>query len=175
MDYSQFQESPGYQFAQDEAQRAIERSAAARGDIVSGRTLKELDERSQQIANQQYGSYLNRLGGLFGTSFGAGQASAQVPFNVAAQTVPLDIYGQQVMAQGNIARTAGIGSGVGALVQTAADIATGGATSGLGGMGGATGATAGGAGLFQGGAGGFGGVPFGGFGQYTGVPFAGGY
>lgn len=112
-DYSQFQESPGYQFAQDEAQKATERSAAARGGLVSGRTLKELDERSQQVANQQFQNYLGNLGGLFGTSFSAGEAKSNVPFEVAAQTTPLDIYSQQAMGEGNIARVAGLGSGIG--------------------------------------------------------------
>lgn len=59
-----FQTSPGYQFAQDEGIRATEGGAAARGGLLSGGTLKALQERGQGLANQEYGSYLDRFLGL---------------------------------------------------------------------------------------------------------------
>lgn len=61
-----FEASPGYQFRQDEARKATERSAAARGRQLSGATLKSLTEYSQGIASQEFGNWWNQLGGLAG-------------------------------------------------------------------------------------------------------------
>lgn len=55
-----FQQDPGYQFRQAEAQKAIERSAAGAGGLSSGATLDELMQRSQNIAGQEYGNAFNR-------------------------------------------------------------------------------------------------------------------
>lgn len=46
--------SPGYQFQQDEARRAILASASATGALQSGAALKELQDRAQQIALQDF-------------------------------------------------------------------------------------------------------------------------
>lgn len=171
-DYSQFQGSPGYQFAQDEAQKAIERSASARGDIVSGRTLKELDERSQQIANQEFGNYLSQLGGLFGTSFGIGEQKANVPLMTQQLITPMQVNEQGYRGQGNIARTASIGQGLGQInagfQQSGRDLLNV-MTGGMGGFSPAPSSP-----TFQGGFGGYGGIPFGGFSGATGVsnPYA---
>jgi len=70
-----FQTSPGYQFAMDEGIRATEGGAAARGGLLSGGTLKALQARGQGLANQEYGSYLDRFLGL-----------ASLGENAAAQT-----------------------------------------------------------------------------------------
>lgn len=56
---------PGQDFAINEAQRAIERSAAARGGLASGNTLAALQDRAQGIASQNFLShYLNPLMGV---------------------------------------------------------------------------------------------------------------
>lgn len=59
-----FRTDPGYGFAFDEGMRATEGSAAARGGLLSGGTLKALQRRGQGMADQQYGSYLDRFMGL---------------------------------------------------------------------------------------------------------------
>ena len=51
---------PGYQFRQDEARKALEGSAAARGALLSGGNLKALQSRSQDLASQEYGQAWNR-------------------------------------------------------------------------------------------------------------------
>jgi hypothetical protein len=56
-----FRTDPGYGFAFDEGMRATEGSAAARGGLLSGGTLKALQRRGQGMADQQYGSYLDRF------------------------------------------------------------------------------------------------------------------
>jgi len=81
-----FQTSPGYDFAMDEGIRATEGGAAARGGLLSGGTLKALQARGQGLANQEYGSYLDRFLGLANMgqnsaaqtgSFTAGSAARQ--------------------------------------------------------------------------------------------------
>ena len=76
---------PGQQFAIDESQRAVERSAAARGGLVSGGTLAELQNRALGITNQNFASnFLNPLLGLAGGNAGqtAGQQALQFGVNV---------------------------------------------------------------------------------------------
>lgn len=50
----------GYQFALDEGKKAVENSAAARGSLLSGNTLKELSDRATGTASQFYGDAYNR-------------------------------------------------------------------------------------------------------------------
>lgn len=51
---------PGYRFAADEGRRAREASAASRGDLRSGGTLRSLERYGQNIGAQQYQSVYNR-------------------------------------------------------------------------------------------------------------------
>lgn len=52
--------SPGYQFRFGEGQRAIESSAAARGSLMSGGTLKDLARFGQGIAADDFNQSFNR-------------------------------------------------------------------------------------------------------------------
>lgn len=56
-----FMADPGYQFRMDEGAKALERSAAARGGLMSGGTLKELTRYGQGVASQEYGSAYDRF------------------------------------------------------------------------------------------------------------------
>lgn len=51
---------PGYQFSQREGQRALENSAAARGLLYSGGTLKDIAQWNQGLAETQYNNVFNR-------------------------------------------------------------------------------------------------------------------
>lgn len=53
--------SPGYQFRMDEGNRAIENSAAAKGMLMSGGTLKDIDRFSQGLAADDYNDQFNRM------------------------------------------------------------------------------------------------------------------
>jgi hypothetical protein len=50
----------GYQFALDEGTKGIENSAAARGGLMSGNTLKALTKYKTGLANQAYGEAFDR-------------------------------------------------------------------------------------------------------------------
>jgi len=56
---------PGYQFRLEQGQKALERSAAARGGLFSGRAAKDLTNYSQGMASQEYGNAYNRAYGRF--------------------------------------------------------------------------------------------------------------
>lgn len=55
---------PGYQFRQQESQRAIERGAMSKGYGMSGNMQAALQQRSQDIASSEYNNIINRLIGL---------------------------------------------------------------------------------------------------------------
>lgn len=62
-EYQGFKATPGYQFALEQGQAAIDGSAAARGNVFSGATLKAQQEYGTGLANQEYNNFLNRLTG----------------------------------------------------------------------------------------------------------------
>lgn len=55
-----FQQDPGYAFRQAEGMKALERSAAARGNLLSGSTLKGVQRFGQDLASQEYQNAFNR-------------------------------------------------------------------------------------------------------------------
>ena len=56
----QFQADPGYAFRLGEGQKALERSAAARGGLLSGGTGKALQRFGQDYGSQEYTNAFNR-------------------------------------------------------------------------------------------------------------------
>ena len=53
-------EDPGYAFRLKEGQQALERSAAARGGLISGGALKAATRFGQEMGSQEYGNAYNR-------------------------------------------------------------------------------------------------------------------
>lgn len=77
-----WQTSPGYQFRLEEGEKALERGAAARSGLLSGRQSKALQRYGQDTASLEYDKILGRLGGLVdkgaaAASQSSGQAFAQ--------------------------------------------------------------------------------------------------
>lgn len=56
-----FERSPDYQFALEQGIKARDRSAAAKGMLLSGGAERELAEFSSGLASQNFGNYFNRL------------------------------------------------------------------------------------------------------------------
>lgn len=56
----QFQADPGYAFRLGEGLKALERSAAARGGLMSGATGKALQRYGQEMGSQEYQNAFNR-------------------------------------------------------------------------------------------------------------------
>lgn len=55
-----FTADPGYAFRMSESMKALERSAAARGGLLSGATLKGTQRYGQDLASQEYQNAFNR-------------------------------------------------------------------------------------------------------------------
>lgn len=56
----QFQQDPGYAFRLAEGQKALDRSAAARGGLISGGALKAASRYGQEMGSQEYQNAFNR-------------------------------------------------------------------------------------------------------------------
>ena len=60
---SDYQADPGYGFRMSEGLKALDRSAASRGNLLSGSTLKGATRYSQDLASQEYNNAYNRYVG----------------------------------------------------------------------------------------------------------------
>lgn len=58
----QFQADPGYAFRMSEGMKGLERSAAARGGLLSGGALKNIQRFGQDLASQEFQNAFNRYG-----------------------------------------------------------------------------------------------------------------
>jgi hypothetical protein len=56
----QYKQDPGYAFRLAEGQKALERSAAARGGLISGGALKAAERYGQDMGSQEYMNAFNR-------------------------------------------------------------------------------------------------------------------
>jgi hypothetical protein len=56
----QFQQDPGYAFRMREGLKALDRSAAARGGLLSGNQLRGVTQFGQDLASQEYTNAFNR-------------------------------------------------------------------------------------------------------------------
>lgn len=83
--FDRFRSTPGYQFRLDEGRKATEASAAARGGLNSGSTLKALLRYGQNVADQGYNDYWNKLSSLWGGAQTASNAIGQAGQNYASQ------------------------------------------------------------------------------------------
>lgn len=90
---AQFETDPGYAFRLSEGQKALERSAAARGGLLSGATGKALTRYGQEAGSQEYMNAFNRYQteraarlNPLQSMLGAGQTSANVLTQAAGQT-----------------------------------------------------------------------------------------
>lgn len=88
----QFQQDPGYQFRQQEGMKALERSAAARGGLLSGSTMKGIQRFGQDLASQEYQNAFNRYQAEraarlnpLQSLMGSGQSAANVMTGAAGQ------------------------------------------------------------------------------------------
>ena len=89
---SDFQADPGYGFRMSEGMKALERSAAARGGLLSGATLKGITRFGQDTASSEYINAFNRYQtnrsnqlNPLQSLLGSGQTSTNLLSNAAGQ------------------------------------------------------------------------------------------
>jgi hypothetical protein len=70
------QNDPGYQFSVNQATDQAVRAANAAGMGASGNTLQAVTDRAQNMANTEYGGYLDRLAGFVNPQLQATGAAA---------------------------------------------------------------------------------------------------
>lgn len=88
-----YQADPGYGFRMSEGMKALERSAAARGGLLSGATLKGIERFGQGLASEEYLNAFNRYQtnranqlNPLQSLYGSGQTSANALTSAAGQT-----------------------------------------------------------------------------------------
>jgi hypothetical protein len=88
----QFQADPGYGFRLKEGIRALENSAAARGGLLSGNTMRGITRFGQGLASEEYDKAFNRYQAGFASRLnplqalaGVGQTSSNTLTNAAGQ------------------------------------------------------------------------------------------
>jgi hypothetical protein len=84
-DFSSFSTSPDFQFNLGQGQDAINRSAAARGGLLSGAAVKAGATYATGLANQNFGDYVSRLSGVAGAGQAATNATQAAGTNMANQ------------------------------------------------------------------------------------------
>jgi hypothetical protein len=105
----QFQADPGYQFRLSEGMKALERSAAARGGLMSGATGKALQRYGQELGSQEYMNAFNRYQAERAARLGPLQSLAGV-----GQTTAQALGGQASNLGANLGQTymtGGMGAG----------------------------------------------------------------
>ena len=100
-----FKADPSYAFRMSEGMKALERSAAARGGLLSGATLKGIQRYGQDLASTEFQNAFNR--------FQAERAGTLNPFQALAGTAQssANVLGQQAGALGQQLGSNIIGAG----------------------------------------------------------------
>lgn len=91
-----FQAGPGYDYAVAQALQGVDRSGAARGMSMSGNTLMALQDRGNNLANQEYGNWQSKLGGF---------VAPQLQATGASSTGLAGLYGQDSINRVNLNTT----------------------------------------------------------------------
>lgn len=114
--FQRYLDSTGYQFELGQGQNSIASSAAARGGLNSGATLRALQRYGQGLAGQRFDNYLNNLNGITDRGFRAGGAIADAygrSATIASQVIPQGAaVGNSLAQQGQ----SGLFNGLGAVV-----------------------------------------------------------
>lgn len=110
-----FIQSPGYQFRQEEGTKALDRSAASRGLLLSGAQTKAVQKFGQDIASDEYNNYYNQLMGLAGLGGQVQQGTASQNSQLAGVGANATLQGGNLLAQGAAARGSAYMQGANAL------------------------------------------------------------
>jgi hypothetical protein len=144
------QNSAAYQFRLSEGQKALERSAAARGGLASGGFMKGMARFGQGLASDEYGNQWNRLMGL--ANMGQGSANQLGGDSSHYADSGSSLYG--AMGNAEAAGITGAYGGAAGAVRSAGNLATlglggGFASLGIPGLAGAGGGAAAGGGAMS--------------------------
>jgi hypothetical protein len=105
----QFQQDPGYAFRLSEGQKTLDRSAAARGGLISGAALKAAGRYGQEMGSQEYQNAFNRY-----------QTERNAMLNPLQSLAGIGQTTTQQLGQFGAANAANVGNAYGAAGQAAA-------------------------------------------------------
>lgn len=123
-----FQVGPGYEFAMDQGLTALDRRAASRGMLASGNNTLDTINYAQGLANQEYGSWLDRLRGQqeFGANIAGNRSGIITDAAGNVANIQTGVGGAAAdLYAGTGANIAGVYTGTGGQL---ADVATGAGT-----------------------------------------------
>ena len=129
-----YQQDPGYQFRLQEGLKQLQGSAAARGGLLSGATVRGGQKYAQNLASQEYGNayqrYMdqmqnryNMLAAQQGVGFRAGGALADLGSQYAANMSNLGIGAGNVRAQSTLNKAGAWSNALSRSEQKAQDMA----------------------------------------------------
>lgn len=110
--FSNYQTDPSYAWQQQQAVNQVQASAAARGSLFSGGTLRGISDRTQNIANMDYGNYLQRLAGLSERGQNAAAQTGSFGANAASGAANAAYEGGAAQAAGYAGAANGINSAI---------------------------------------------------------------
>jgi hypothetical protein len=125
-----FEADPGYAFRQAEGMKALERSAAARGNLLSGNTMKGIQRFGQDLASQEYGNAFNRFQveraarlNPLQSLMGSGQSAANVMTGATGQAAQnigqMQLGAGQARASGYVGQANALAGALGGIGQAA--------------------------------------------------------
>jgi hypothetical protein len=125
-----FQQDPGYAFRQAEGMKALERSAAARGGLMSGATMKGIQRFGQDLASQEYQNAFNRYQieraarlNPLQSLMGSGQSAANVMTGATGQAASnigqMQLGAGQARASGYVGQANALAGALGSIGQAA--------------------------------------------------------
>lgn len=113
--FDTYRKSTGYDFQMKEGQNAIASSAAARGTLNSGATLKALTKYGQGLGGNAFQTYLANLGSLSATGLSAGSTigGAATQAGTAGANAISQGYGEAAKTKGSsLGNAFGAASGI---------------------------------------------------------------
>lgn len=108
--YGGFYASPGYQFRMDEGTRAYDRSAAARGRLLSGAQVKAQTRYGQGVASEEFNQYGNALRNIAGLGTVATNATSNAASNYGANAANAAMDSGMARASGYLGQAGAVGS-----------------------------------------------------------------
>jgi hypothetical protein len=141
---NEFNADPGYAFRLSEGQKALDRSAAARGGMISGGALKAATRFGQDMGSQEYQNAYNRAL----TGYNTGVASENQLYNRQAALSGIGQTATNLVGQAGQNYATGAGNALGAYGTNVGNLMTSGAAANAAGQVGMANAFTGGLGTY---------------------------
>jgi len=113
---SRLTNNPAFNFQQQAGENSIERAAAARGRLSSGRTLLQLRDFNQQLAASALNDRINSLNPAISQGFSADQSSVNARLGGITANTNQQNQGTALQQQGANALSSGITGAVGEVI-----------------------------------------------------------